>query len=134
MGGSPIYQTKKRSGSRSKKRSTCELVRRLKFRAAFAALVATMSKTSLNFLILFSTGLNYTKKMLTTQCTALKKQCTIFHHYAHQSGFGVDARGVVYAPPSVLNAYYAAHAGSIQYANAPLPFYEDLMSLFGRKY
>ena len=79
-------------------------------------------------------GLNYTKKMLTTQCTALKKQLSIYHHYAHQSGFGMDARGVVISSPSVLNAYYAAHAGSLQYANAPLTFYDDLLSLFGRKY
>ena len=64
--------------------------------------------------------------MLTTQCTALKKQCSIYHHYAHQSGFGMDARGVMTAAPSVLNAYYAAHTGSIHYANAPLPFYENL--------
>jgi hypothetical protein len=63
----------------------------------------------------------------------MKKQCSIYHHYAHQSGFGMDARGVVTASPSVLNAYYAAHAGSIHYANAPLPFYDIIMNLFGRK-
>lgn len=72
--------------------------------------------------------------MLTSQCTALKKQLSIYHHYAHQSGFGIDAKGVVIASPSALNDYYAANAGSIQYANGPLLFYDDLLSLFGRKY
>ena len=79
-------------------------------------------------------GLLYKKKMLTSQCTALKKQLSIYHHYAHQSGFGIDAKGVVMASPSALNDYYAANAGSIQYANKPLLFYDDLLSLFGRKY
>ena len=46
----------------------------------------------------------------------------------------MDARGVEVSSPSVLNAYYAAHAGSIQYTNAPLPFYSEFLSLFGRKY
>lgn len=72
--------------------------------------------------------------MLTTQCAALKKQLTVYHHYANQSGFGMDSRGVVVASPSVLNAYYAAHAGSIQYADAPLLFYDGLLTVFGRKY
>ena len=72
--------------------------------------------------------------MLTTQCTALKKQLSIYHHYANQSGFSMDSRGVVVSSPSVLNAYYAAHAGSIQYVNGPLLFYDDLLTLFGRKY
>ena len=46
----------------------------------------------------------------------------------------MDARGVVLSSPSVSNAYYAAHAGFIQYASAPLLFYDDLLSLFGREY
>ena len=37
------------------------------------------------------------------------------------------------AAPSALNAYYAAHSGSSQFANAPLAFYEELLILFGRK-
>ena len=72
--------------------------------------------------------------MLTTQCTALKKQLSIYHHYANQSGFGVDSKGVVVASPSALNAYYAANLGSIQFANGPLLFYDELLTLFGRKY
>lgn len=69
--------------------------------------------------------------MLTTQCTALKKQLSIYHHYANQSGFGVDSKGVVVASPSALNAYYAAN---FQFANGPLLFYDELLTLFGRKY
>ena len=46
----------------------------------------------------------------------------------------IDAKGVVIASPSALNDYYAANAGSIQYSNGPLLFYDDLLSLFGRKY
>ena len=65
---------------------------------------------------------------------ALKRNLTIFHHYATQSGFGVDARGVVTGAPSALNAYYACHNGASQFANAPLAFYEELLELFGRKY
>jgi hypothetical protein len=78
-------------------------------------------------------GLQYTRKMLTTKCTALKKEMGIYRHYAYQSGFGVDARGVVTAAPSALNAYYAAHPGSDKYAKGPLPFFDDLLSLFGGK-
>lgn len=70
--------------------------------------------------------------MLKTQVTAMKKDLSIFHEYANQSGFGVDSRGVVTAAPSALNAYYAAHPGSVRFANAPLMFYDDLMLLFGR--
>ena len=77
--------------------------------------------------------MSYSKNILTTQITALKKNLAIFHQYASQSGFGVDSRGVVTAAPSALNAYYAAHSGSSQFANAPLAFYEDLLVLFGRK-
>ena len=63
----------------------------------------------------------------------MKKNLAIFHQYATQSGFGMDARGVVTAAPSVLNAYYAAHSGALQFANAPLAFYEELLELFNRK-
>lgn len=81
--------------------------------------------------MLFIEGLIYSKKMLTTQCTAFKKQLTIYSHYVNQSGFSVDARGVVVADPRALNSYYAAHVGSIQCANAPLTFYKEIESLFG---
>jgi hypothetical protein len=64
------------------------------------------------------TGLSYPKSVLTTQVTSMKKNLAIFHSYANQSGFGVDARGVVTAAPSALNEYYAAHSGALQYANA----------------
>ena len=67
------------------------------------------------------------------QVTAMKKNLSIFHQYANQSGFGIDDRGVVTAATSALNAYYAAHGGSPQFANAPLAFYEELLLLFGRK-
>ena len=77
--------------------------------------------------------MEFTKKM-TSQCTNFKKQLAIYHHYAHQSRFGMDSRGVVVSSPSVLNAYYAAHEGSRQFANAPLAFYDDLLILFGRLY
>lgn len=80
-----------------------------------------------------SIGLAYTKLMLKTQVAALKRNLTTFHHYATQSGFGVDARGVVTAAPSVLNAYYASHSGAVQFANAPLALYEELLELFGRE-
>ena len=63
----------------------------------------------------------------------MKKNLNIFHQYATQSGFGMDARGIVTAAPSVLNAYYAAHPGSVQFANAPLAFYDELLELFNRK-
>jgi hypothetical protein len=69
-----------------------------------------------------------------TQITAMKKNLAIFHQYATQSGFGMDARGVVTAAPSALNAYYAAHSGAAQFANAPLLYYDELLVLFGRKY
>ena len=72
--------------------------------------------------------------MLKTQVAALKRNLTTFHRYATQSGFGVDARGVVTASPSALNTYYACRSGVVQFANAPLPFYEELLELFGRKY
>ena len=42
----------------------------------------------------------------------------------------MDARGIVTAAPSVLNAYYAADPGSVQFANAKLAFYEELLELF----
>ena len=72
--------------------------------------------------------------MMRTQVAALKRNLTSFHQYATQSGFGVDARGVVTGAPSALNAYYARHSGASQSANAPLAFYEELLELFGSKY
>jgi hypothetical protein len=69
-----------------------------------------------------------------TQITAMKKSLAIFHQYASQSGFGMDSRGVVTAAPRALNAYYAAHSGAAQFANAPLLFYDELLVLFGRTY
>ena len=88
----------------------------------------------MNVCNLILVGLQYTKKMLTTQVTSLKKNLGIFDKYAHQSGFGMDSRGVVTGPPSALNAFYAAHPGTSQYANAPLPHYALLLTLFGRKF
>jgi hypothetical protein len=71
--------------------------------------------------------------MLKSQVNAMRKNLKIYHHYATQSGFGVDSRGVVTASPSALNEYYACHAGSSKYANLPLVFYEELLTLFGRE-
>jgi hypothetical protein len=34
-----------------------------------------------------------------SQVAALRKNLKVYHHYATQSGFGVDARGVVTGPP-----------------------------------
>jgi hypothetical protein len=68
-----------------------------------------------------------------SQVAALRKNLKVYHHYATQSGFGVDARGVVTGSPSALNDYYACHAGSSKFANVPLVFYDELLVLFGRE-
>ena len=83
---------------------------------------------------LTSTDLQYTKKMLTTQITGMKKNLGIFDAYANHSGLGVDQRGVVTGSPGALNVYYATHPGSVQFANFPLPFYSELLELFGSKF
>ena len=136
-----IFSEGRFSNSSNKKDKWISILETFNGRTGITSQISTIlttlnlvSQITLNVFWFICEGLRYTKKMLTTQCTALKKQLSIYHHYANQSGFSVDARGVVVSSPSVLNAYYAAHAGSIQYANAPLPFYEDLLALFGRKY
>ena len=80
------------------------------------------------------TGLDYNKGMLTTQCVAIKKNLAIFDKYVNQSGFGIDSRGVVTGSPESLNAYYVQNPKCVQFADSPLPFYDELLGLFGSKF
>ena len=79
------------------------------------------------------TGLNYTGDMLTTQCVRLKKNLGYFEKYKNVSGFGMDSREVVTGAPEALNAYYAENPKAVQFSDAPLPFYEEILELFGSK-
>ena len=47
------------------------------------------------------TGLEYNKEMLKTQCFSLKKKYLEFTKYANQSGFGMDASGMVTGAPEL---------------------------------
>ena len=76
-------------------------------------------------------GLEYTRDMLTTQCVQMKKNLGYFEKHANVSGFGMDSRGVVTGAPEALNAYYAENPKALQFADAPLPFYEEILELFG---
>ena len=80
------------------------------------------------------TGLEYTRDMLTTQCVQLKKNLGYFEKYANVSGFGMNSRGVVTGAPEALNAYYAENPKAVQFSDAPLPFYEEILELFGSKF
>lgn len=79
------------------------------------------------------TGLEYTRDMLTTQCVQMKKNLGYFEKYANVSGFGMDSRGVVTGAPEAFNAYYAENPKAVQFSDAPLPFYEEILELFGSK-
>ena len=80
------------------------------------------------------TNLNYSKGMLTTQCFSLRSGFLEFEKYSTQSGFGMDARGMVTGSPESLNAYYISHPKARVFAEGPLPFYDDLQILFGSKF
>ena len=69
--------------------------------------------------------------MLITQCVQMKKNLGYFEKYANVSGFGMDSRGVVTGAPEALNANYAENSKALQFADAPLPFYEEILELFG---
>ena len=79
------------------------------------------------------TGLEYNKEMLKTQCFSLKKKYLEFTKYANQSGFGMDASGMVTGAPEALNEYYASHPKAAEFADGPLMFFNELTALFGRK-
>ena len=79
------------------------------------------------------TGLKYEKKILASQVQSLKKNWSIFDQFAGNSGFGMDAKGMVTAPPEALNAYFISHPKAAPFSSAPLPFYKELSILFSRK-
>ena len=72
--------------------------------------------------------------LVKTQCGTIKKHFREFEKYANQSGFGMDENGMVTGPPEALSEYYASNPQAKQIANGPLPLYDDLLTLFGRKY
>ena len=61
------------------------------------------------------TGLSYPKNVLTTQVTSMKSNLAIFHSYANQSGFGVDANISLYAVQYVIYAIYATETYGVQH-------------------
>ena len=79
------------------------------------------------------TGLKYEKKILASQVQSLKKNWTIFDQFANNSGFGMDAKGMVTAAPEALNTYFVSHPKASQFSSTPLPFYRELSILFSRK-
>ena len=79
------------------------------------------------------TGLSYDKKILASQMQSLKKNWTIFDQFANNSGFGMDAKGMVSAAPEALNTCFATHPKASQFSRTPLPFYKELCILFSRK-
>ena len=79
------------------------------------------------------TGLLYDKKTLSSQVQSLKKNWTIFDQFTNNSGFGMDAKGMVIAAPEALNTYFATHPKVSQFSRAPLPFYKEMCILFSRK-
>ena len=79
------------------------------------------------------TGLSYDKKILASQVQSLKKNWTIFDQFANNSGFGMDAKGIMSAAPEALNTYFATHPEASQFSRTPLPFYKELCILFSRK-
>lgn len=80
------------------------------------------------------TGLKYDKKVLITQCTTLKTNFVIFHSFANNSGFGIDVNGAVTGPPEAMNGYFISHSKALPFADKPLRFYDELLTLFGSKY
>ena len=79
------------------------------------------------------TGLPYDKKILSSQVQSLKKNWTIFDQFANNSGFGMDAKGMVTAAPEALNTYFATHPKASQFSRAPLPFCKELCIFFSSK-
>ena len=77
------------------------------------------------------TGLKYEKKILASQVQSLN--WTIFDQFANNSGFGMDAKGMVTAAPEALNTYFVSHPKASQFSSTPLPFYRALSILFSRK-
>ena len=74
------------------------------------------------------TGLKCEKKILASQVQSLKK-----NQFANNSGFGMDAKGMVTAAPEALNTYFVSHPKASQLSSTPLPFYRELSILYSRK-